>query len=255
MGTFKDRNPKLREAALKALSLDENLPEARTALGRILAVYDRDFAGAEREFRRAVELNPNYANAHYMYGQFLSILGRREESAAVYRRALEIEPLSLVINASYGMSLVYVGRYEEAIAQLKKTLELDENYFGTHFQLTLASQAQGRYAESIEACAKAAELYGNYQEAAKVRERFAGGGWEGYLRAMTGDREADNLSFYFVATCHAALGEREQAFEALKKSYENREIPLILLKVDPRLDSLRSDPRFAELLRKVGLPQ
>jgi tetratricopeptide (TPR) repeat protein len=135
---------------------------------------------------------------------------------------------------------MYARRYDEAIAHLKKTLELDENFFGTHFQLALAYQAQGKYAESIEARAKAAELYGNPQEVARVRERFASHGWEAYLREMTGDREA---------------GGREKAFEALKKSYENREIPLILLKVDPRLDPLRSDPRFAELMRKVGLPQ
>jgi TolB-like protein/cytochrome c-type biogenesis protein CcmH/NrfG len=255
MGNLTNRNPKLREAALKALSLDENLPEARTALGRILAIYDWDFAGAEREFRRAVELNPNDANAHYMYGQLLSILGRREESEAAYRRALEIEPLSLIINVNYGTSLMYARRYDEAIAQLKKTLELDENFFGTHFALALAFQAQGKYAESIEARAKAAEINDNYQEAASMREDFASGGWEGYLRTVSGDREVNNLASYFVATCHAALGEKEKAFEALKKSYENREIPLMLLKVDPRLDLLRSDPRFAELMRKVGLPQ
>jgi TolB-like protein len=253
MGTFNDRNPRFREAALKAISLDENLPEARNALGRILAVYDWDFAGAEREFRRAIELNPNYADAHYMLGQFLSILGRREESAAAYRRALEIEPVSLVFNSNYGTSLMYARRYDEAVAQLKRTLELDENFMGSHFQLALAYQAQGRYTESIEARAKAAELNDNHQEAALAREGFASRGWEGYLRAMTGYREASNLTFYFAATCHAGLGEKEKAFEALKKSYENREVPLILLKVDPRLDPLRSDPRFADLIRKVGL--
>jgi TolB-like protein len=255
MGNLNARNPKLREAALKALSLDENLPEARTALGRILAIYDWDFVGAEREFRRAIELNPNDANAHYMYGQFLSILGRREESEAAYHRALEIEPLSLIINSNYGTSLTYARRYEEAIVHLKRTLELDENFFGTHFQLALAYQAQGKYAESIEARAKAAEINGNHQEADSIRESFASGGWEGYLRTMSEDREVNTLAFYIVATCHAALGEKEKAFEALKKSYENREVPLILLKVDPRLDPLRSDPRFADLMRKVGLPQ
>ena len=190
-----------------------------------------------------------------MLGQFLSILGRRQESEAAYRRALEIEPASLVINSNYGTSLMYARRYDEAVAQLNRTLELDENFMGTHFQLALAYQAQGKYAESIEARARAAELNGNHREAALAREGFAGRGWEGYLRAMTGDREASNLTFYFAAACHAGLGEKEKAFEALKKSYDNHEVPLMLLKVDPRLDPLRSDPRFAELMRKVGLPQ
>ncbi|HEX6625812.1 MAG TPA: tetratricopeptide repeat protein [Pyrinomonadaceae bacterium] len=145
-------------------------------------------------------------------------------------------------------------RYDEAIAHLKNALELDENFVPTYGQLAQAHWLKGNYAESVEALARSREIKGEHEVASRMRESFAKGGWEGYLRYMTEDPRVPHIS-YFVAPYHAALGERDKAFAALNKSYENREAALQSLKVDPRLDPLRPDPRFSELLRKVGLPQ
>jgi len=246
---------KAREAALKALSLDNNLAEAHAALARVLLDYDYDFAGAERELKRAIELNPNYATSHLHYGVLLSRLGRHEEAFAEHRRALELEPLSLPINRTYGELFIFARRYDEAIAQLKKTLELDADLVGAHVSLAFVYQMKGDYAKSIEERAKVQEVQRDYQRAAWARESFAKGGWEGFLRDATGDHRVANGTAYITATLHAALGEKDKAFAELNKSYENREFLMTQLKVDPRFDPLRSDPRFPELMRRVGFSQ
>jgi len=246
---------KAREAALKALSLDNNLAEAHVALSRVLLDYDYDFAAAERELKTAIEVNPNYAGTHTRYGLLLTRLGRHEEAFAKHRQALEIEPLSLLNNRDYGESLILARRYDEAMTQLKKTLELDANFLAAHVSLGFVYQMTGNYAESVEERAKVRELQGNPQIAIQIRESFAKGGWEGFLQDQIEDRKLSNPSAYIVGTFHAALGEKDKAFDELNISYENREYFMTLLKVDPRLDPLRDDPRFQELLRKVGFPQ
>jgi eukaryotic-like serine/threonine-protein kinase len=256
IGATRERMTKAYEAALKAVSLDPELAEAHTALGRILAAYDYDFAGAEREMRRAIELNANYATAHHFLGDLLSVLGRHTEAEVEFRRALELEPLSVPINSIYGSALISARRYDEGIARLKKTLEMDPNFAAAHARLSIAYHALGRYDESIEERAKFLELNGDSQSAAATRESFAKGGWRGFLLFMTGNDRPSNLSFYLQAVFLTALGEKDKAFAALEKSYENREISLTQgLKVDPRLDPLRDDPRYQELLKKVGFPQ
>jgi len=245
--------PKARDAALKAITLDERLSEAHAALGFVLFLYDYDFARAEREFQRSLELNPSYETAHQRYSFLLTALGRHEESLAEMRRALEIDPLSLMVNRSYGDRLIDARKYEEAVAQLRKTLELDGNFALPYSSLAKVHEVRGDYAASVEEIAKAYELTGRQEYATLARESFAKGGWQGYLRAML-ERRPD-LRAYIRATHHIALGEKDKAFAELNNSYENREGYMTLLKVDPRLDPLRSDPRFAELVRKVGLPQ
>ena len=247
--------PKAREAALKALSLDNQLAEAHISLGLVLHFYDYDSAGAEREFKAAIELNPNNATAHQFYGNLLFQLGRDKESSAEFRRALEIDPLLLTSNRLYALSLLYARKYDEAIAQLKKTVELDASFAPAHDSLAQVYLAKGNYAESVEEFAKEQELIGEPQNAVLIRESFARGGWQGFLRAMTGESRPSNLASYRAATFHAALGEKDKAFAELNKAYENREFFMMLVKVDPRLDSLRTDPRFTELMHKVGLPQ
>ena len=252
-----DMTTKARAAALKAMSLDEHLAEAHASLANILRGYDFDFSAAEREFKRALELNPNYAEGHYRYGLALTCMGRHEEAFSEYRRALELDPLSLVINRNYGESLLFARKYEESIAQLKKTLELDANFAQAHSSLSTAYQLTGRYSESVESLARSTELNGNSERAALMRASFATGGWEGYLRMMAGEGGIADLAspMYFAAVCYVALGNTEKAFAELNKAYEKREYRLTFLKVDPRLDPLRADPRFSELMRKVGLPQ
>lgn len=244
--------PKAREAALKALSFDNQLGEAHTALG--LALFDDyDLAGAEREFKRALDLNSQDATAHQRYGFLLVCLGRHEEGLAEVRRALDLEPLSLVFNRSYGTNLFYARRYEESIAQLKKTLKLDPNYRPSPYaSLANAYWMKGDYAESVEEFAKYREAQGRQRDAALVRESFSKGGWEGFLRMRIGELRGSTTNSYGVAEYHAALGEKDEAFAALNKAYENHEYGLVVLKVDSRLDALRDDPRFQDLLRRVG---
>jgi TolB-like protein/Flp pilus assembly protein TadD len=247
--------PKAREAALKALSLDDQLAESHISLGMILNYYDYDFAGAEREFRRAIELNPNSAAAHQFYGNLLMHLGRFEEAYAEMGRALEIEPLSLLINRFYGLALLYDRRYDESATQLKKTLELDAGFVPAYDTLATVYRLQGKYADSVEAFANAEEALGNHEVAALMREIFAKGGWQKFLRAMTDQPQLDyRKSRYITATYHVELGERDEAIALLNKAYEDREFFMILLKVDPRLDPLRDDVRFQALLKKVGFP-
>jgi serine/threonine-protein kinase len=247
--------PKAKAAALKALSLDNDLAEAHTALGLITHLWSYDFAGAEREYKRAIELNPNYASAHQNYGNLVSTLGKHEESLAKFRRALEIDPFSLVINRAYGERFALARRYDEAIAQLKKTLELDAGFLSARYSLAAAYQMNGNYAECVEELAKSQELMGEPQAAASVRESYAKNGWQGFLRMITEERLQFNSPWDNLTVFHAALGEKDKAFNELNKAYENRETFMVLLKVDPRLDPLRDDPRFQELLRKVGFPQ
>ncbi len=243
--------PQAREAALKALSLDDGLAEAHASLGLILHWGDYDFAGAEREFKRAIELNPNYASAHQWYGSLLTSLGRTEEALVEHRRAVEIEPLSLVMNYTYASSLYFARRYDEAIAQAKKTLELDANSLGTYFWLGSAFVSKGDYAQAVDAFAKSRELRGDPEAAELMRKNFAKGGWQMFLRGVLKD-EATVDSPYTLAQVHILLGNKDEAFAQLNKSYDVREPDLMRLKVDPRLDALRDDPRFQDLLRRVG---
>ena len=247
--------PKAREAARKALSLDDGLAEAHAALALILDDYDYDFAGAEREYRRALELNPNYVTARLWRSELLIHLGRHDEALAEIRRALELDPLSLIVNKVYGDCLYFARRYDEAAVQLNKTLELDSSFAVPHRVLGYIHEMKGDYASAVEEFAKFHELNGRPDVAAAVRKSFAEGGWQGYLRTMIGEHRPANLPSYMAARFHAALGEKEKAFSELNKAYEKREFFLVFLKVDPSLDPLRSDPRFAELMRKVGLPQ
>jgi TolB-like protein/Flp pilus assembly protein TadD len=253
IGANRERMAKSREAALKALSIDDKLPEAHASLGRILSVDDYDFVGAERELRQAVELNPNYAIGHHFLGDLLSVMGRYDEAFAENRRAVELEPFSAVFNAGYGASLLRARRYNEAATQFNKALELDPQLWGAYGRLSVISEITGKYAEAVELRTKAFEANGDSRSAALMRESFAKGGWTGFNRYMVGDQKPPNVPSYFLAVSYTALGEKDKAFEALNKSYEDHEISLVqLLNNDQRLDPLRSDPRFHDLMKRVG---
>jgi TolB-like protein/Tfp pilus assembly protein PilF len=247
--------PKAREAALKALSLDDNLAESHNALGFVLVLYDYDYTGSERQYRRVIELNPNYALAHQNLGVMLNRIGRHEEGMAEIRRALEIEPLSIVINRLYGDALVCSKRYDEALAQLKKTLELDPAFPTTHLSLSALYQLTGKYAESVESYAKYQDLSGRPQTAKLARDSFAAGGWQGSLREMTGTPRPIGVSPFIAATFFVELGEKDKAFAELDKALDNREYLLLYIKIDPRLDPFRDDPRLQELIRRMRFPE
>ena len=246
---------KAREFARKALTIDDSLSEPHTTLGLTLTSYDYDFTGAEREYKRAIELNPNYATAHHWYGELLTAVGRFDEAAAEYRRALEIEPLSLPVNWDYGRYFYLARKYDEAIKQHLKTLELDDGFSRAHRTLSEVYRVKGDHAKAIEEQVKNFEFGGEPQNAALIREAFAKGGWNEYLRLVTAKTSPLKDRSYVVAKAYVELGEKDKAFAELNKAYENRESPLQWLKVEPQLDPLRSDPRFQALLKKVGFPQ
>ena len=254
------RAEKARGAALKALSLDSELAEAHTALAHILMRYDFDFAGAERELNRALQLDPMWPDTYQRHGELFTFLGRHDEALAKFKQGLEIEPFSLPLNTAYGNGLIYARRYDEAIAQLKKAVELDPNHRNAHVGLTIAYSLKGMYAEAFEHRITSLMLGGQPGWANEIREGFAKAGWPGLIRAelerfRLGERSADRLQYYNEAHLLAALGEKELAFLALEKSLESREQPaLVFLKTDPRFDALRGDPRFAEFLKRVGFP-
>jgi TolB-like protein/DNA-binding winged helix-turn-helix (wHTH) protein/Tfp pilus assembly protein PilF len=246
-----------RTIARKALELDPALAEAHTSLAFVLMHYDWDFAAAEQEYLRAIDLNPNYATAHQWYAVNLAATDRMDAALAEIRHAQELDPLSLIINADVGELLCVARRYEDATAQLQSTLKMDPNFLLAHSNLVVAYQFQQKYAEAAAHAHKAMELSGGSLWAQ---------GLLGTTYAMNGQRDkARNLmesmqhsprgkeAASHLATIAATLGDKDAAFYWLQVAREERSGSLILLKVTPYWDPLRSDPRFAALLHSVGL--
>jgi TolB-like protein/Tfp pilus assembly protein PilF len=255
----KEAFAKAREAATKALELDDTLGEAHNALATVKADYDWDWPRAEREFRRAIELNPGYATAHQWYGEFLSELGRHEEALAEIKQAQQLDPLSLIINAVTGETLLYAGQNDLAIEQLHKTLEIDANFAYTHHFLAVAYLRKGAFAEATPEFQRAITLspdITSYKGALGYAYARAGQSAEArkLLNELKEQSKRRYISWYDFALIYVGLGEKDQAFACLEKAYEQRDRRLILMKVYPLLDPLRSDPRFADLLRRIGLP-
>ena len=246
--------PKARDAALKAIALDPDLAEAHTALGLMEHGFDHDYTGAEKEYKLAIELGPNYAHAHQLYGELLDCAGRHEEADAQYKQALDVDPLSLIVNRMYGEHLYYWRRYDEAVDQLKKTIELDPTFYTAHASLAYVYEAERNYAAAAEEFAQTHENIGETENAAMMRSTFAQNGWTGFLRYMTGDRRPKTLPLFNVAVFFAELGDKDHAFATLNDMNDDRDYLINWINVDPRLDTLKSDPRFDELIKKIGLP-
>ena len=249
---------KARAAAMKALEIDETLAEAHASLGVVKQRFEWDHRGAEREFQRALELNPGYATAHQWYAINFEIEGRAEQAIAEARRALELDPLSRIINARLAHSFYFARRYDEAIAQSLKTLELDPNFAIAHGRLGLAYERKGLYREAIESLLKADALSGaDAEELTALKQAYTTAGMDGYWRKSleleSGRVQHSYVSPYELAVLHARLDEKEAAFAWLEKAYEERSSALVYLKVEPRFDSLRADPRYDNLLRRIGL--
>ena len=256
-GTPQDCYPKAMAAAKKALELDDTLAEAHTALALAIWYYDFDFSQANREFQRAIELNPNYATAHQQYGNnTLSALGRFDDAIAEGKRAVELDPLSLVINADLGMNFYYARRYDEAIAQLRKTLEMDPRYYYAHVNLGQVLAAKRAFDEAIEEYKKARALnddpfvlgllghayasLGNKTEALKILDQ---------LKDVSRQRY---VSVYSFAIVYLALGDKQEALRALEQCYQDRAgADIGWIRVDSLVDPLRDDPRFEAIAEKI----
>jgi tetratricopeptide (TPR) repeat protein len=249
---------KAKAAALKALEIDEALAEAHNSLAYSVLFADWDWARSEREFKRALELNPRYPTAHHWYADYLSAIGRHEEAIASAQRAHGLDPLSLIINAWVGWRYYLARRYDEAIEHYQRTLELDSTFVPTYLLLGMAYQQTGRHAEGLNQLRKAVSLSGgsSVYVAALARGYAAAGNSARTARLL---HELNRLSkeryvsAYWIAQSYGGLGDKERAFQWLDKAYRERSTWLPYLNVDPTLDSLRPDPRFSALLRKVGL--
>jgi len=251
--------PKAMAAARKALELDDTLAEAHTSLAACLEGVDRDWSGAEREYKRAIELNPNYSTAHLWYSGFLQGRGQLDESKVEIERAQQLDPLSLPINAKVGLTLYFTRDYTRAIEQLRKTLEMDPNFHLAHRFLCHAYVQQRMYEEAITEKARifAGTSTEEAQVAAVLRKAYAVSGERGFwqtLIELLKQKPRQDFDFPFdMAEAYRQLGDKDRAFEWYQKAADERHPGMDTIRVDPQFDSLRSDPRYPDLLRRLGL--
>ena len=253
----KEAFPRAKAAATKALDLDSTLGEAHTSLAFSLDVFDWDWESAEREFRRAIELNPGYATAHHWYAWHLIVLGRSSEAIAEMRKAENLDPLSLIISADMADALLITRRYDESIQQSRKTIDMDPNFAIAHYQLGQAFVQRHMYNEAIAELQKAIEFSGGnptctsnlaYAYAVSGRRKEA-------VKILNELKKRSNHGFSNaseIALIYTGLDEKDQAMTWLERAYEERFNPSILQR--PAFDPLRSDRRFQDLLRRIGLP-
>ena len=251
--------PKARTAAAKALELDESLAEAHNALAAVKVDYDWDWPGAEREFRRAIELNPGYATAHQWYAELLAQIGRNEEALAEIKLAEQLDPFSLIINVVHADTLRCAGQNDLSIEQLRRTLEIDPDFAHAHFHLGMAYLRKEAFAGAIAEFQKAVSLSPNVTD-------YKGG--LGYAYGVAGERAESRklleelkarsnqsyVPWFYIAEIYAGLGEKDQAMANLEKAYEQHEQGLAVMNRAPMFDPLRSDARFKDLLRRMNLP-
>jgi tetratricopeptide (TPR) repeat protein len=247
-----------RTIARKALELDPALAEAHTSLAFVLMHYDWDFAAAEQEYLRAIDLNPNYATAHQWYAVNLAATGRMDAALAEIRHAQELDPLSLIINADVGELLCLARRYEDAAAQLQSTLRMDPNFLLAHYNLVMVYQFQQKYTEAAAHAHKAMELsHGSLWAQGLLGTTYALNGQRAEARnvmaSIRNSPNGGNEAAHGLAIIATILGDKDAAFYWLKVGRDERSGSLILLKVTTYWDPLRSDPRFAALLHSVGL--
>jgi tetratricopeptide (TPR) repeat protein len=251
--------PKAKAYAAQALALDDSLAEAHTAMGAVRLYYDWDWVEAERELKRAQALDPKNAEAHHLYGDYLEIMGRFPEAQAERRRAQDLDPLSLIYSMAAGATFYFGRQEDEAIAQLEKTINLEPHFAVTYLYLGQAYEQEKLYPQAV----------------ATLQEGMAQGERHPYLiaalghaYALAGERdkalkalaelhqisEKRYVSPYLFAVIYAGLGDKDQTFAWLDKAVEDRSLFLIWLKVEPLFDPLRDDPRFQNIVRRVGLP-
>ena len=249
--------PKAKAMARRALELDEALAEAHTALGYSLFSYDWNFPEADREFQRAIELNPNYATAHQWRGETLNASQRFDEAVAEGKRAVELDPFSLIANHSLGISYWYSRQYDQAIGQYRKTIELDPNWYIAHWFLGSVYEAKGLPREAIAEYQKAVSLNNDPYVLSFLGHVYGASGRKDealkILAQMNEIAKQRYVAAYSFATVYAGLGDNDHAFQWLERSYQDRGYDITYFKVDPQFDNLHSDPRFADLVRRVGL--
>jgi eukaryotic-like serine/threonine-protein kinase len=251
--------PSAKAAAIKALALDDSLAEAHTSLAYAKFIYDWDWPGAEAGLRRAVELNPGYAQAHHWYSHLLAASGRMDESLAESRRALDLDQLGPVMNAHLAWHFIFARQYQEAVNHLAKTIELNPNFGLDYRFLGWAYEQQGRYAEALRELRKGEALLTGHTVTGDIGHVYAISGdrrdAERVMRELQRESTRRYISLFEVALVHVGLGRVDEAFDWLERAYRQRSDWLVYLRIDPRLDPIRSDPRFEDLAQRVGIPK
>jgi adenylate cyclase len=254
----KDAMPLAKTAIAKALEIDPELPEAHTVAGIIAATYDWDWTKAESEFKRSLELDPNLAITHYRYAWvYLSPMGRHEEAITEMSRAMELEPLSLVQGANFAAVYIYARQNDKALEQAKKTYDMDPTLVTGQNWMCHSLDVNGRYPESLAISEKSFRTNGSlyaalsYAYARSGRRQDA----ETILKQWNEVKTTKSVSHYWQAITYAALGDKDTAFADLEKAYQDHDWFYQRIKVDPFLDPLRDDPRFDDLVKRLGLPR
>jgi len=252
--------PKAKAAAMKALELDETLAEAHTSLAAIQETFEWEWSSAEKEYKRAIELNPGYATAHHWYAVYLAQMGRLDESIAEMRRAEEDDPLSPIISENTGLMFYFARHYDQAIEQYRKAFELDPNLVIAHYDLGRAYARKGLYDEAIAEFQKAVKLSGGQPlYVAGLASAYGVAGRKAQaikiVKELKDRSKLEYVSPYEIALVYVSLGETNHAFEWLEKAYQERSSFKDELRAAPELDGLRSDPRFDDLLKRMRLPQ
>ena len=248
---------KAKALAQKALEMDHSSAEAHVSLA-FATMYHYDFLTAEREFERAIELNPRYTLAHQLFGWYLCTMDRYEEAYAEFQRAIRLDPLSSVIHAMLGNVLIYARRYDQALKQCAKALELDPTSGPAHLGLGWAYRCKSLYEPAIAPLRRACEFYPGSTPIGVLGEVYAAAGYRGeaqkILEQLQELSKQRYVTPYVVARIHVTLGEKDEALQWLEVAYQQRAEWMVLLKVDPCLDGLRPDPRFQDLIRRMNFP-
>jgi eukaryotic-like serine/threonine-protein kinase len=251
--------PKAKAAALKALEIDNSLAEPHVSLAHVALYYDRDWLGAEREFKRAIEMNPNYAIAHHWYAIYLSASGRHNESLVEMKRALELDPLSLPINVWLGRILIESGAVDQGIEHLRKTVEMDPNFIQAHYRLGVAYESKGLYDDAISEFIEARKLPGgNLGSLGALAHAYAITGRREQAQKILQEVLKLSKQSYFsptqIASIYVALGDKDEAFRWLDEAEKSHDLSMVRIKQDTRFIAVRSDPRFDDVVRRVGIP-
>jgi eukaryotic-like serine/threonine-protein kinase len=266
LGTFslipmRDALPRAKAAAAKGLEIDRTLGEAHASLAIVLFAYERQWPEAEDQFRKSIRLHPNYATAHQWYSFCLVAMGRIPEAIAEVRRAVELDPLSLIINTNSGTVLYWARQFDLAIEQYRKTIRIAPDFWTAHWMLGLAYEQKNRYEDAVAEFRRAIELFpgSSLLLSASLARSYALSGARDQvnelLEQMNKQSAQDCSSPFHIAMIYAALEENDAAFAWLQRACEEHEIWINFLKVDPRIDQLREDPRYNRLLKTVGVPK
>jgi eukaryotic-like serine/threonine-protein kinase len=249
--------PKAKAAAMQALEIDDTLAEAHTSLGLVKEHNEWDWTGAEKEFKRAIELDPNSATAHLWYGDFLSNTGRLEDGMRETKKAQELDPLSPIINTTLGWQFYLSGQYDQAVEQLRKVLEIDQKFAPARRILEGVYSRMGKEREAVAERERFVSLSGSPELAASIEEDFAKSGYKGVLRGwlegMTELSKHGYVSSYDIAQIYARMGEKDLTLTWLEKAYDEHDSGLVSLGVDPLYSTVRSDARFRALLKRLRL--